>query len=207
MTVGLVDYNAGNLRSVELALEYLGVDYVVSQDSSLLEETDRLIFPGVGEARSAMEVLEKTGLAGMIHRFAASGKPLLGICLGCQILMSVSEERNTECLGILPGTVRRFIPAPGLKVPHMGWNQVWHRNRHPIFSGIPDGVSFYFVHSYYVACDSAEAEICDTDYGGPFTSGVADGNVVAFQFHPEKSGEYGLSLLKNFVAWEGVPRA
>jgi imidazole glycerol-phosphate synthase subunit HisH len=200
--VGLVDYDAGNLRSVELALDHLGAQYVVSQNPGDLEDSDRLIFPGVGEARSAMDVLNRTNLGEMIRTFAASGKPLLGICLGCQILMTMSEERETGCLDIFPGMVRRFPADTGLKIPHMGWNQVWHKGRHPVFKGIPDGVSFYFVHSYYVECRENELEICSTDYGQEFTSGVARGNVLAFQFHPEKSGEYGLKLLDNFIKME-----
>jgi imidazole glycerol-phosphate synthase subunit HisH len=200
--VGLVDYDAGNLRSVELALDHLGAKYVVSQDPKDLADLDRLIFPGVGEARSAMDVLKAKNLDVMIQEFAASGKPLLGICLGCQILMTLSEERETGCLDIFPGKVRKFPKGTGLKIPHMGWNQVWHKGRHRIFDGIPDGVSFYFVHSYYVECGEEDLEICTTDYGLDFTSGIARKNVIAFQFHPEKSGEYGLKLLDNFLQME-----
>ena len=197
-----MDYKAGNLRSVELALHHLSIDFTVADDPARLEGVDRLVFPGVGEARSAMDVLNASGFNRFILEFAASGRPLLGICLGCQILMTESEERDTECLGVFPGSVRRFPGGRGLKVPHMGWNQVRHRDRHPIFAGIPDGASFYFVHSYYVDLKSSEIEIADTDYGDPFTSGVAQANVVAFQFHPEKSGEYGLKLLDNFFKLE-----
>lgn len=200
MKVGIVDYNSGNLRSVELALAHLGVDYLVSQNPRMLADADRLVFPGVGEARAAMSVLAELGLDDLIKNFAASGKPLLGICLGCQILMENSEERATKCLGIFPGEVRRFESKAGFKVPHMGWNQVFHKNRHPIFSGIPDGASFYFVHSYYVQCGDEPLEIAATDYVVPFTSGVAKENVVAFQFHPEKSGKHGLKLLENFFS-------
>ena len=200
MKVGVVDYRSGNLRSVELALSRLNIDYVVSQNPDDFSGVDRLVFPGVGEARAAMGALDDLGLSSYIREFARSGKPLLGICLGCQILMEWSEERDTECLGILPGKVRRFHSKPGYKVPHMGWNQVWHRERHPVFDGIPDGSSFYFVHSYYVECNDGSQEIADTDYVVPFTSGVAEGNVVAFQFHPEKSGKHGLKLLQNFFS-------
>jgi len=199
---GIVDYKAGNLRSVELALNYLSIDFIVSDDPVKLKEVDRLVFPGVGEARSAMEVLNTTGLDHLIIDFAESGKPLLGICLGCQILMTESEERNTSCLDVFPGTVRRFPSGAGLKVPHMGWNQVWHRERHPIFDGIPDGASFYFVHSFFVDATTNDITIADTDYGNSFTSGVARDNVIAFQFHPEKSGKYGLKLLENFFKLE-----
>jgi imidazole glycerol-phosphate synthase subunit HisH len=202
MKVGIVDYDAGNLRSVELALRHLDIDYVLSADPADLEGVDRLVFPGVGEARSAMDVLGKTRLGKLIVDFALSGRPLLGICLGCQILMTESEERQTKCLDIFQGKVRRFDRAAGLKIPHMGWNQVWHRSRHAIFDRIPDGASFYFVHSYYVEPASGDIEISDTDYGLSFTSGVARGNVIAFQFHPEKSGKHGLQLLDNFFRLE-----
>ena len=202
MKVGVVDYKAGNLRSVELALRHLSIDFTVADDPALLEGVDRLVFPGVGEARSAMDNLKTSGFDAFILDYVKSGRPLLGICVGCQILMDKSEERNTSCLGVIPGSVRRFPKRPGLKVPHMGWNQVRHRNRHPIFAGIPDGASFYFVHSYFVQLVSDEVEIADTDYGGPFTSGVARGNVIAFQFHLEKSGVYGLKLLHNFFKLE-----
>jgi imidazole glycerol-phosphate synthase subunit HisH len=200
--VGVVDYKAGNLRSVELALRHLSIDFTVSNDPSLLEGVDRLVFPGVGEARSAMEELSSSGFDRFILDFAASGRPLLGICLGCQILMTLSEERNTRCLGVFPGLVRRFPDGSGLKVPHMGWNQVMHGYRHPIFAGIPDGASFYFVHSYFVDPEVREIEIATTDYGGAFTSAVGKANVIAFQFHPEKSGEHGLKLLDNFFKLE-----
>ena len=200
MKVGVVDYRSGNLRSVELALAHLGVDFVVSQKPADFAGVDRLVFPGVGEARAAMTAITDLGLDVFIKRFAASGKPLLGICLGCQILMQASEERSTDCLGVFPGVVKRFGSMPGYKVPHMGWNQVWHRNRHPVFAGIPDGASFYFVHSYYVECADETLEIADTDYVVPFTSGVARKNVIAFQFHPEKSGKHGLKLLENFFS-------
>jgi glutamine amidotransferase len=197
-----VDYEAGNLRSVELALLHLDIEYVVSKYPDELADVDRLVFPGVGEARSAMDVLERTGMARFLVDFAQSGRPLLGICLGFQILMTESEERETRCLDIFPGKVKLFERKPGLKIPHMGWNQAWHKNRHPVFKGIPDGASFYFVHSYYVETASNDIEIVTTDYGIDFTSGAARENVIAFQFHPEKSGKYGLRLLENFFAAE-----
>lgn len=202
MKAGIVDYKAGNLRSVELALRHLSIDFVISDDPEKLQKVDRLVFPGVGEARSAMDMLNSSGLGQLIIDFAESGKPLLGICLGCQILMTASEERDTKCLGVFDGAVRRFSNTNGLKVPHMGWNQVWHRERHPIFTGVPDGASFYFVHSFFVDAESNDVEIADTHYGTSFTSGVAGENVIAFQFHPEKSGKHGLKLLENFFKLE-----
>ena len=202
MKVGVVDYDAGNLKSIESALNFLKIDFIVSKDPQELMAMDRLVFPGVGEARAAMTVLVERGLDRLIVSFAQSGKPLLGICLGSQILMDFSEERDTRCLGIFRGEVHQFSKDLGVKVPHMGWNQVNHRNRHPIFKGIPDGSSFYFVHSFYVKAGSADLEIADTEYAISFTSGIAQKNVIAFQFHPEKSGKHGLLLLQNFFEME-----
>jgi glutamine amidotransferase len=145
-------------------------------------------------------VLKRTGLGEAVKEFAESGKHLLGICVGCQILFDFSEERDTDCLGILPGKILEFPGDMGLKVPHMGWNQVNHSGRHEIFNGIPEDSSFYFVHSYYPKPVSLDIEIGRTEYGLEFTSAVARGNVVATQFHPEKSGEIGLKLLRNFIS-------
>ena len=200
MRVGVVDYDAGNLRSVQTALRHLGADYTISGEPRDLAAVDRLIFPGVGEAASAMAVLKARGLDTLILDFAASGSPLLGICLGFQILMDHSEERDTRCLGVLEGDVRRFAGnRRRLKIPHMGWNTVAQRQEHRIFAGIPDNASFYFVHSYYVAPASQRIVIGATEYGAEFTSAAAHGNVVAVQFHPEKSGEHGLAMLRNFI--------
>ena len=198
--IGVVDYEAGNLKSVELALKHLGADFYISKDPKDFRTADRMIFPGVGEALSSMEVLRKTGLGDAVKEFAASGRPLLGICVGCQILFDFSEERDADCLGIIPGRILEFPKDMGLKVPHMGWNQVEHGGRHEIFNGIPDNSSFYFVHSYYPKPSSISCEIGRTEYGIEFTSAVAQDNVVATQFHPEKSGELGLMLLQNFLS-------
>lgn len=200
--IGVVDYEAGNLKSVELALKHLGADFYISKDPKKLVNADRMIFPGVGEALSSMKVLERTGLGDAVKEFSASGKPLLGICVGCQILFDFSEERNTDCLGVFPGKILEFKADMGHKVPHMGWNQVNHRGRHEIFNGIAEDSCFYFVHSYYPSPALAELEIGRTEYGIEFTSAVARDNVVATQFHPEKSGEIGLKLLGNFINWE-----
>ena len=138
-----------------------------------------------------------------VKDFASSGKPLLGICLGCQIFFDHSEERNTDCLGIIPGNILEFSKDMGLKIPHMGWNQVRHDNRHPIFDGIEENSSFYFVHSFYPKPAYKEFEIGTTEYGIEFSAAAAKGNVVATQFHPEKSGEIGLRLIRNFIGWQG----
>ncbi len=199
--IGVVDYEAGNLKSVETALAYIGADFFISSAPEKLKAADKLIFPGVGEAAAAMRVLSSSGLDRVLKEFAASGKPLFGICLGSQILFDHSEESDTPCLGILPGKVRQFSPDMGLKIPHMGWNTLKHTN-HPLFKDIPQDKSFYFVHSYYVDPASQEDVIGISDYGRDFTAAVARGNVMATQFHPEKSGEWGLKILKNFMELE-----
>ncbi|MDC7227460.1 MAG: imidazole glycerol phosphate synthase subunit HisH [Spirochaetales bacterium] len=199
--IGIVDYEAGNLRSVETAMKHLGADFFISRNPEELLKADRMIFPGVGEAKSSMEVLERTGLDKAVREFADSGKPMLGICLGCQIFFEHSEERDTECLGIIPGRVKEFSADMGLKVPHMGWNQVRHEGRHPVFEGIKEESSFYFVHSFYPSAPK-EFEIGSTEYGIGFTSAASKDNVVATQFHPEKSGEVGLKLITNFINWK-----
>jgi len=200
--IAVVDYEAGNLKSVETALSYLGADFFISSDPEKLAGADKMLFPGVGEAAAAMAVLRKTGLDRVIREFAESGKPLMGICLGSQILFGHSEESDTECLGILPGRVRQFSSDMGLKIPHMGWNTLHHTN-HPLFKDIPQEKSFYFVHSYYVEAENPSDVIGTSDYGINFTAAVARGNVMATQFHPEKSGEWGLKILKNFMDYRG----
>lgn len=200
MTVAVIDYRAGNLRSVETALRHLDADFFVTADPEGVMEADRVVFPGVGEAQAAMDVLNESGLAQAIGEFYRSGKPLLGICLGCQIMMERSEERNAVCLGLLQGRVVRFAQKFGLKVPHMGWNQVDFTREHPLFNGIPSGSSYYFVHSYYVEPEDDAVVLARTDYGIEFPSVVGWENLTAVQFHPEKSGRIGLRLLANFLS-------
>jgi glutamine amidotransferase len=204
----VVDFKAGNLKSVELALQFLGAQFLITNKPEEISRADKVIFPGVGEAFSAMSALLETGAAGAIKKFYTSGKPLLGICIGCQVTLDSSEERNTTCLGIIPGQVVRFplqhLAKDGkrLKVPHMGWNQVQHQNRHPLFKGIPENSSFYFVHSYYPHPAKAAHSVGETEYGLTFTSAVAANNLFAVQFHPEKSGKWGLKLIQNFLEWK-----
>jgi glutamine amidotransferase len=200
MRVGVVDYEAGNLRSVETALRAIDADYVVSDRPEPLLATDRLVFPGVGDAKAAMDVLERSGLADGVRSFFETGKLILGICVGSQIVLDASEENDATCLGLVPGTARRFPGDMGLKVPHMGWNQVDNTERHALFEGIAPGTSFYFVHSYYPDPDHVEHRLATTDYGITFAAGVHRENLMAVQFHPEKSGEAGLRLLGNFLA-------
>jgi glutamine amidotransferase len=203
--VAVIDYQAGNLRSVETALRHLGAEFRVTARPQEALEAERLLVPGVGEARAAMQVLDPAGLGQAVREFAASGRPVLGICLGAQVIFERSEERNTPCLGILPGEVRRFPPSlrqAGLKVPHMGWNRVFQRGSgHPLLAGVPDGSWFYFVHSYYPQPAAPELVLAECEYGLRFAAGVGRGNLAAFQFHPEKSGAPGLRLLANFLEW------
>jgi len=207
MNVGVVDYDAGNLRSVDTALSFLSFDHVVSNDAETLANSDVLIVPGVGHAATAMNTLRAHGLDEVIREHARSGKKLIGICLGCQLFVERSEEGDTEggeteCLGLLEGDVVRFPNRPGMKVPHMGWNQLRISTDSAVYRGVPDGSSFYFVHSFYVTPESAPDTIGLTDYAERFTSVLSRDNIIAFQFHPEKSGPYGLRLLSNAIGGE-----
>lgn len=202
--ITIIDYHAGNLTSVRLAFESLGISVRIVSDAAEVRKAERIVFPGVGAAASAMQTLRSTGLSEAILDVVSAGVPFLGICLGTQILFDFSEEDGgTPCLGILGGKAVRFKPRSHLeKVPEMGWNQVRYSRPHPIFEGIPDGTDFYFVHSYYPAPAVNEDIVATTDYCGvSFASSVGRGNVVATQFHPEKSGEAGLMLLSNFARW------
>ncbi len=201
--VGVVDYDAGNLTSVKTALKHLQADYLVSSKPEELDNTDKLIFPGVGEARAAMRNLKSRGLAQLLHSYFESGRQMLGICLGSQIILSLSEENDTPCVGLIPGTARRFPRGIGLKVPHMGWNRVCAAGESFLFRDIPDGSSFYFVHSYYPDPEDDAAVVATCEYGVTFTAALGRGNLHAVQFHPEKSGKWGLQLLQNFLNYTG----
>ncbi len=198
MIIGIVDYNAGNLASVVSAISHIGADYIVSSDHDALMKCDKLLFPGVGEAFWAMKQLKDRGLESTLNAFKKSGKPILGICLGSQIILDHSEERDTTCLKLVPGNAKRFPSDMGLKIPHIGWNTLKHNGK-GIFKDIPEDASFYFVHTYYVEPDNKLDVIGVTNYGIDFCSGLQHENITAFQFHPEKSGEVGLQLLRNFV--------
>lgn len=202
MTV-VVDYDAGNLRSVETALIHLGVDYEVTSEPEIVGRATRIIFPGVGDGAHAMRVLQERGLDEAMRSAAGRNTPILGICVGCQIVLDRTEERDAACLGLVEGAARRFPSRPGLKIPHMGWNQVHAVSGHWLFNGIPEATSFYFVHSYYPAPARDEDVIAWTDYGIRFAAALERGSLVAVQFHPEKSGEEGLRVLKNFLDHTG----
>ncbi|OPZ27636.1 MAG: Imidazole glycerol phosphate synthase subunit HisH 1 [Lentisphaerae bacterium ADurb.BinA184] len=207
--IAIVDYRAGNLTSVQRALDALGLaeSAHVTQSPADIAAADRIIFPGVGAAGEAMDNLRDLGLAGPLRQAVADGKPFLGICIGYQLLFERSEEDSAECLGLFAGRVVRFAaglreagsPRP-LKIPQMGWNEVRFRGHHPLWEGVPAGSEFYFVHSYYP--EPSPDRVCATAvYGIEFAAGAARNNLVGFQFHPEKSGRPGLRLLANFCAW------
>ena len=193
MQVAIIKYNAGNIRSVLFAMERIGVKAIVTDVQEELERADKLIFPGVGEARSAMKYLKDKGIDGLIRN---AKQPLLGICLGMQLLCRHSEENDTDCLGIFDTPVKRF-PSSTLKVPQVGWNSVVDTSG-PLFNDIPPASYFYFVHSYYAA--HSPQTIATTEYGIPFSSALARDNFYGVQFHPEKSAAAGEQLLKNFLA-------
>ncbi|MEX2445364.1 MAG: imidazole glycerol phosphate synthase subunit HisH [Alkalispirochaeta sp.] len=199
--IAVIDYDAGNLRSVETALRYVGAPFVVTADPERLRTADRVIVPGVGDAAAAMDRLNSLCMSDALREFARSGRPFLGICLGSQIVLDRSQENNARCLGIVPGEAVAFDERPGRKVPHMGWNTLQPRRTHPLFAGIEPETSFYFVHSYVPRPDQERDCLAVTDYEETFCSVVGRDNVVATQFHPEKSGEPGLRMLQNFVEW------
>ncbi len=202
--IAIVDYNAGNLTSVKLAFQALDCAAEVTQNPATILKADHVIFPGVGAAGSAMRNLSDLGLIDPIREVTARGTPFLGICLGTQILFDFSEEDfGVPALGILPGRVPRFRPENRWeKVPQIGWNQVECARPHPVMAGIENSSEFYFVHSFYPAPESDDMIVGTTRYASvTFASMVAAGNVVATQFHPEKSGRIGLKLLENFIKW------
>lgn len=210
--VAVVDYGMGNLRSVSQALQHAaedsGFEVLVTQDPTQLRAADRVVLPGQGAMRACMRGLRETGLLEAVLE-AAAGKPLLGICVGMQMLLAHSEEQDTPGLALFPGEVRRFRLQGRLqddgsryKVPHMGWNRVRQEQPHPLWNRIPDESWFYFVHSYHAAPANPAHNAGSTDYGLRFTSVLARDNIFATQFHPEKSAAHGLSLYRNFLRWK-----
>ncbi len=207
--IAILDYRAGNLTSVERALRFLGFPCRITDSHSEIEKADRIVFPGVGAAGSSMATLKQLGLDRVLLERLQAGVPILGICVGLQVLFRHSEENDTPCLGILSGKVRLFPESlqgragERLKIPHMGWNAVEFCVDHPVFSGIAPGSEFYFVHSYYPDPADSTQIAGRTEYGITFASAVCRDNLVAMQFHPEKSGPPGLRVLDNFCRWDG----
>jgi len=202
--IAIIDYKAGNLTSVKLGLEFIGVPCEITDQPERILAAQRVIFPGVGAAGAAMASLRELGLVETIKTVVASGTPFLGICLGTQVIFESSEEDGgTPCIGIVPGSVKRFTPSdPMCKIPQMGWNAVEIARPHPLFEGIEDLSEFYFVHSYYPAPSDDEYTTGWTDYAGArFASAVGKNNLFAVQFHPERSGRIGLRMLANFSRW------
>ena len=201
MTVAIIDYEAGNLTSVQRALQQLQVEAQISQDPAVIAAADHVIFPGVGAAASCMANLRATGMDQALQEVVAAGKPVLGICVGMQLLFeSSAEDGGVACLGLLPGSVERFQPqAADIKVPHMGWNPVTWHGQDPLAEGIAEASAFYFVHSYFCRPSDERLLIASCDHGQEFCCGVRHEQLVAVQFHPEKSGPVGLQLLQNFL--------
>ena len=204
--IAIIDYDMGNLRSVEKAFERLGVEARITRDAKVIADASHVVLPGVGAFRDCMGHLEEYGLVEPIKKSVESGKPFLGICLGLQLLLDESLEDGVhKGLGLIKGSVVRF-PAPHhtghseFKVPHMGWNSIKKEKDSLLLSGIPDGEYFYFVHSYYAAPTDTSVALTTSDYGVSFVSSIEKDNVMACQFHPEKSQRAGLKLLKNFTA-------
>ncbi len=198
--ITIVDYGMGNLRSVEKAFQLFSPDVRISSSFDDVVSSDKVILPGVGAFKKAMDELEKRDLKDAVKKVITDGKPFLGICLGLQLLFSESEEGGSiKGLGILKGKVMKFKDSSGLKIPHMGWNRINVRKDTKILSGISDESYMYFVHSYYVEPEDKNIVLCQTKYGDMFTSGVNKDNISAFQFHPEKSQREGLKIVKNFV--------
>ena len=197
LQISIIDYDSGNLRSVAKALEKYGVDPITTSDSDIILKSDAIILPGVGAAPSAMQALSNRNLIEPIKQYIALGKPFFGVCLGLQLLFNKTDEGDSDCLGVISGNVRQL--SSGLKVPHMGWNSIDIKKTHPILEGIPSGEFFYFVHSYFVVPQESGDITATTDYGEVFCSIYAKDNLIATQFHPEKSGDIGLRIYKNFI--------
>ncbi|HTI08770.1 MAG TPA: imidazole glycerol phosphate synthase subunit HisH [Puia sp.] len=212
MSIAIVKYNAGNIQSVLYALERIGKEAIVTDDQAQIRAADKVIFPGVGEASTAMEYLKERGLDTLLRSLQ---QPVLGICLGMQLMCRYSEENDTECLGIFEEEVKKFVPpaataggslpgeattdGPVFKVPQIGWNNIYHLQS-PLFQGIPENSYCYFVHGYYAAL--GEHTIATTDYVQPYSSALHKGNFYGVQFHPEKSAQVGEQLLRNFLEWK-----
>jgi len=206
--IAIINYNAGNITSVARALQNIGQEFAVTDDIQKLNTASHVIFPGVGAAGEAMAYLREKKLDAWLKNWLSTGKPIMGICLGTQIVLDYSEENDTDGIGLVAGSTKRFpdqlvSAGQSLKIPHMGWNNVEFRRSHPVFRDISPAAEFYFVHSYYPAPSDESTVLGKTDYGINFCSVLAVKNLVAMQFHPEKSGRPGLQILRNFCKWRG----
>ena len=201
--IAIVDYGAGNLQSVKKALDFIGTENIITNDPQVILSADKILLPGVGSFGDAMDSMHKSGLVETVKECALSGKPFLGICLGLQLLFEESEESpGVKGLGIFKGKIRKFPSDMGLKIPHIGWNSLSIKQNDTLFKGIPENSYVYFVHSYYLEAEDLEDVATVTNYGIDFHSAVGKNNVFATQFHPEKSGDVGLQILKNFASME-----
>jgi glutamine amidotransferase len=202
----IIDYAAGNLTSVKRALDFLGIPAVITSDCANIRSASRIIFPGVGHAASAMRVMREKCLdIALLDAFKA-GTPILGICLGTQIVLSHSDEGDTRCVGLIEGNCPRFqFRDPSLKIPHMGWNSIKVVRTHPLLRGVSEGDEFYFVHSFYPQPSDPAFISATCNYDIDFPAAIGHKNLFATQFHPEKSGRMGLAILKNFATWDGAP--
>ena len=202
--IGIVDYNAGNITSVQRALNSLGIKNILSKNPEELKNCNKLTFPGVGDAAYAMVQLKETGFDKFLKEWTAAGKPVLGICLGSQIIFDLSEEGNTPCLGLVKGTIKHFynidssLKNKEMKVPHMGWNNLTRYGDCPILQDVPENADFYFVHSYVICPEDKTVVKATAEYGIQVPAVIQQGNLFACQFHPEKSGKPGLKILENF---------
>ena len=201
--IAILDYDAGNIKSVEKAMQLLGQEVTITRDRREILNADKVILPGVGAFGDAMGKIRQYGLYEVIHEVVEQGTPFLGICLGLQLLFERSEESpGVEGLGILKGEILRIQETPGLKIPHMGWNSLEFRNNGRLFENLPEESYVYFVHSYYLRAADEKIVTAVTEYGTQIHASVEQGNVFACQFHPEKSSDAGIQILKNFVAIE-----
>lgn len=202
--IRIIDYEAGNLTSVKRALDFLGIPSEITPDAHAVASAERVIFPGVGNAASAMKTLKARGLDAALREACAKGTPIMGICLGTQIVLERSEEEDTPCVGLLAGTTLRFrLKNRALKIPHMGWDSLALRKAHPILMDVRPNDEFYFVHSFYPQPAHEEMVLAACEYEVAFPAAIGFRNIFATQFHPEKSGPAGLRILRNFAAWDG----
>ena len=201
--IAIIDYGAGNLQSVKKAFDFIGAESVITDNPEIINACDRILLPGVGSFGDAMDSMAKSGLVETVKQNALSGKPFLGICLGLQLLFEESEESpGVKGLGIFKGKIKKFSSDMGLKIPHIGWNSLEIKQKDTLFKNVPENSYVYFVHSYYLHAEDESDIATVTNYGIDFHSAVGKNNVFATQFHPEKSGDVGLQILKNFASME-----